>query len=144
MKRRDSEPKKGAGAPNDQWRYLFVYVIALLLIVWFWQEAISRVSVKTIPYSQLKQHLAQGEVAEVNVSTDVIYGKIRPRANVGGTNQPATTAKGQEKEVVFRAVRVEDPKLVEELQAAKVKFTGTRPNLVSQVLLAWILPIAIM
>jgi cell division protease FtsH len=143
MKGRESEPKKGAGAPSDQWRYLFVYVIALLLIVWFWQEAISRVSVKTIPYSQFKQHLAQGEVAEVNVSTDVIYGKIRPRSNVAGTNQPAA-AKSQDKEVVFRAVRVEDPKLVEELQGAKVKFTGTRPNLVSQVLLAWILPIAIM
>jgi cell division protease FtsH len=143
MKGRESEPKKGAGAPSDQWRYLFVYVIALLLIVWFWQEAISRVSVKTIPYSQFKQHLAQGEVAEVNVSTDVIYGKIRPRAGVTGTNQNAT-AKSPAKEIVFRAVRVEDPKLVEELQAANVKFTGTRPNLVSQVLLAWILPIAIM
>jgi cell division protease FtsH len=143
MKGRDSEPKKGASAPSDQWRYLFVYVIALLLIVWFWQEAITRVSVKTIPYSQFKQHLAQAEVVEVNVSTDVIYGKIRPRGAAAATNQPAAT-KSQDKDIVFRAVRVEDPKLVEELQAANVKFTGTRPNLVSQVLLAWILPIAIM
>jgi cell division protease FtsH len=136
MKGRDPEPKKGVGTPSDQWRYLFVYVIALLLIVWFWQEAISRVSVKTIPYSQFKDHLNRGEVMEVNVSPDVIHGKIRPQAD--------PSAKSQSKDIVFRAVRVEDPKLVEQLQAATVKFTGTRPNLVSQVLLAWILPIAIM
>jgi cell division protease FtsH len=136
MKGRDSESKKGAGAPGDQWRYLFVYAIALLLIVWFWQEAISRVSVKTIPYSQFKEHLSRGEVIEVNVSPDVIHGKIRPQANPSGKAQP--------RDIVFRAVRVEDPRLVEQLQTASVKFTGTRPNLVSQVLLAWILPIAIM
>jgi cell division protease FtsH len=142
MKGRDSEPKKGAGAPSDQWRYLFVYVIALLLIVWFWQEAISRVSVRTIPYSKFKDHLTRGEVIEVNVSPDVIHGKIRPQPAVASTNQSAA-AKAQ-KDIVFRAVRVEDSKLVEELQRANVKFTGIRPNLVSQVLLAWILPIAIM
>lgn len=141
MKGRDSEPKKGAGAPTDQWRYLFVYVIALLVIVWFWQEAISRVSVRTIPYSEFKDHLARGQVVEVNVSSDVIHGKIRAQAFSGSTNQVAGKS---QKDVVFRAVRVEDPKLVEHLQAADVKFTGTRPNLVSQVLLAWILPIAIM
>src|SRR5688500_9664069 len=102
MKGRDPEPKKGAGAPSDQWRYLFVYVIALLLIVWFWQEAISRVSVKTIAYSQFKEHLGRGEVIEVNVSPEVVHGKIRP--------QPANQApaKAQPKDIVFRAVRVED------------------------------------
>ena len=41
-------------------------------------------------------------------------------------------------------MRVEDPKLVEELQAAGVKFTGIRPGLLSQFLLAWLLPIGIM
>ena len=142
MKGRDSDQKpKGAGPP-EQWRYAFVYFIVLMLIVWFWQEAISRVSVRTIPYSQFKEHLAKGDIIEVNVGPDVISGKIRPRACDTGTNQPP--AKDAEKEFVFRAVRLEDPKLVEQLQAANVKFTGTRPNLISQFLLAWILPIAIM
>ncbi|HMJ65158.1 MAG TPA: ATP-dependent metallopeptidase FtsH/Yme1/Tma family protein, partial [Candidatus Binatia bacterium] len=135
MKGRDSDPKPKAGGPREQWRYVFAYVIALLLIVWFWQEAISRVSVHTVSYSDFKKHLTQDEVIEVNVGPDVIYGKLRQKAQPG---QP------QPKDIVFRANRVEDPKLVEELEAAEVKFTGVRPNLISQVLLAWILPIAIM
>jgi len=142
MKGRDSDQKpKGAGPP-EQWRYAFVYFIVLMLIVWFWQEAISRVSVRTIPYSQFKEHLTKGEIIEVNVGPDVISGKIHPQALVTGTNQPS--GKATEKDFVFRSVRLEDPKLVEQLQAANVEFTGTRPNLISQFLLAWILPIAIM
>src|SRR5688500_1510339 len=112
-----------------------------MLLLWFWQEAISRVSVRTIPYSEFKQYIARAEVTEVNVSTDFVHGKIRPKASTTSTNE---TAKAQAKEFMFRAVRVEDPKLVEQLQAANVKFTGTRPNLISQVRLRWILPIAIM
>jgi cell division protease FtsH len=135
MKRPDSDPKPKGGRPADQWRYVFVYVIILMLIVWFWQEAISRVSVHTIPYSEFKKYLSRGEVVEVNLSPDVVYGTIRT---------PAQPGQAQPKELVFRANRVEDPKLAEELEAANVKFTGIRPNLISQVLLAWILPIAIM
>src|SRR5687768_18110386 len=142
MKGRDSDPKQKPAGPPEQWRYAFVYFIVLMLIVWFWQEAISRVSVRTIPYSQFKEHLAKGEILEANVSPDVISGKIRPQPTVTGTNQPPANA--AQKEFVFRAVQLEDPKLVEQLQAASVKFTGTRPNLISQFLLAWILPIAIM
>src|SRR5687767_2907925 len=142
MKGRDSDPKQKPAGPPEQWRYAFVYFIVLMLIVWFWQEAISRVSVRTIPYSQFKEHLAKGEILEANVSPDVISGKIRPQPTVTGTNQPPANA--AQKEFVFRAVRLEDPKLVEQLQAASVKFTGTRPNFISQFLLAWILPIAIM
>jgi cell division protease FtsH len=142
MKGRDSDQKPKGTGPPEQWRYAFVYFIVLMLIVWFWQEAISRVSVRTIPYSQFKDHLTKGEIVEVNVSPDVVSGKIHPHAIAVGTNQPAANA--TEKDFVFRAVRLEDPKLVEQLQAANVKFTGTRPNLISQFLLAWILPIAIM
>src|SRR6188474_2885773 len=106
MKGRDSDQKpKGAGPP-EQWRYAFVYFIVLMLIVWFWQEAISRVSVRTIPYSQFKEHLARGEILEANIGPDVISGKIRPHGATSGTNQ--ASAKAAEKEFVFRAVRLED------------------------------------
>src|SRR5262249_24371278 len=44
----------------------------------------------------------------------------------------------------FRTVRVEDPKLVEELHAAGVKFTGVRPGVLSQFLVAWALPVGLM
>tara|TARA_R110002049_G_scaffold285698_4_gene467106 strand:- start:280781 stop:282853 length:2073 start_codon:yes stop_codon:yes gene_type:complete len=44
----------------------------------------------------------------------------------------------------FRTVRVEDPELIEDLQSAGVEFTGLRPNVVSTVLLTWIIPLALL
>ncbi len=45
----------------------------------------------------------------------------------------------------FRTVRVEpDRQLVDQLEAAKVIFTGVRPSFLSQFLYAWVLPIGIM
>jgi cell division protease FtsH len=45
---------------------------------------------------------------------------------------------------MFRTVRVDDPDLVRNLEAAGVQFTGIRPGFMSQFLWAWILPIGLM
>src|SRR5439155_7855854 len=44
----------------------------------------------------------------------------------------------------FRTVRIEDPDLVKELQAAGVEYGGVRPGFMSQLLLAWVLPTVVM
>jgi len=44
----------------------------------------------------------------------------------------------------FRTVRVEDPKLVEELEAAGTKFVGVRPSFISQFLISWMLPLGLL
>src|SRR6185503_9810750 len=49
-----------------------------------------------------------------------------------------------DKESLFRAIRVEDPDLVGELEKAGVSFRGERPNLLSQILFAWIVPLGVM
>ena len=41
----------------------------------------------------------------------------------------------------FRSVRIEDPKLVEDLQKAGIEYRGLRPGILSQFLWAWLLPI---
>ena len=46
-----------------------------------------------------------------------------------------------EKPFKFRTIRVEDPQLVDQLEAAHVKFSGVRPGLLSTLLWAWVLPI---
>ncbi|HXY34868.1 MAG TPA: ATP-dependent zinc metalloprotease FtsH [Planctomycetaceae bacterium] len=46
-----------------------------------------------------------------------------------------------EQTFLFRTMRVDDPKLVEELEAHHVKFVGTRPSVLSTFLFAWILPV---
>ncbi|HTL18373.1 MAG TPA: ATP-dependent zinc metalloprotease FtsH, partial [Patescibacteria group bacterium] len=66
-------------------------------------------------------------------------------APTGRTNTaPAKTAAAQPKAILFRTIRIEDPKLVDELQGAGVQFRGERPNFMSQFLLSWIVPIGIM
>ena len=65
-------------------------------------------------------------------------------------SQPAEVPQGlkralaETKPFLFRTVRVEDPDLVKDLQAAGVEYTGTRPNALSEFLLAWVLPIGLM
>lgn len=104
-------------------------------------------SFKTIPYSEFKSHLQRGEVTECAVKEDAIEGKIQPKTTpqVSTTqNSNAPPAAASLKPFYFRSVRVEDPKLVEELEVAGVNFRGERPNMISQFILAWILPIGIM
>jgi len=59
----------------------------------------------------------------------------------GKTKPEAAQAAAPEKSFKFRTIRVEDPQLVEELQAAHVQFTGVRPGLLSTLLWAWVLPL---
>ena len=129
----------------------------MLVVLWIWQDAVSNYTVKTLPYSEFKQHLRQGEVIEARLSPDQIDGKIVLQAvetnavpaesNLTTSNVPGTDEKESGEDpnsFMFRTVRVEDPKLVEEMEAAEVKFTGLRPSFLSQFLMAWILPIGIM
>ena len=61
--------------------------------------------------------------------------------SAGGSVAVASVAK---EPFWFRTQRVEDPKLVEELQRAGIKFSGERPGVISQLLGSWLLPLAIM
>ncbi len=44
----------------------------------------------------------------------------------------------------FRTIRVEDPKLVQELEAAGVQFKGVRPSMLGTLFFSWILPLGAM
>jgi len=122
----------------------------MLLLLWFWQSTISQFAYRPIPYSEFKDHLRRGEVAEVVVKEDAIEGKVQPKPEAATSSAtPTNTPAGQKaavdkKEFYFRAVRVEDPKLVDELEEAKVKFHGARQGFFSQIALAWLLPIGVM
>jgi cell division protease FtsH len=133
----------------------------MLLLLWVWQGTIAQLSYRTLSYSEFKDYLKRGEVAECVVKEDAIEGRIQPKGatNSTATNSTATVntnafqstnvagtkiAGSDGKPFLFRTVRVEDPKLVDELQAAGVKFRGERPGLFSQFLLSWIVPLGIM
>src|ERR1041385_3214253 len=133
----NSRRSKGPTRKLDElpeWRFsLWPFVIAFLLL-WLWQTAMNHFMVETIPYSDFKNYLARSEVVECSVKETEITGKIQPKTSPvpSPTTSTNALAPGQDKSFLFRTIRLEDPKLVEQLQAAGTKYVGVRPNLLSQ------------
>jgi len=82
---------KGGGWLPPQWGPLVLYFIVGLLMLWIWQEAFHRVTTRTIPYSEFKDLLRNGEIAECSVEQDEIVGTVQPRAGAS-TDTTAATA----------------------------------------------------
>jgi cell division protease FtsH len=155
MERRDSPPKGDVKPKMPKWSSPLWYLPIMLLLLWFWQSTITQFSFKTIPYSEFKEHLKRHEVVECVVKDESIEGKIQPKAEAPpekpnssppvGTNAVAASQGASDlKPFLFRTIRIEDRKLVDELQAANIKFRGERPGLISQFLLSWIVPLGVM
>jgi cell division protease FtsH len=103
------------------------YVLAFFLLLAIGQAFFfSLKSGDTIPYSEFKSHVTGGRVQEVTISEDQIRGTLRPE---GGTTRP------------FSTVRVEDPKLVEELMAQGVKVNGEVASRWVAEILGWVIPL---
>jgi len=88
----------------------------------------SALSVKTIPYSEFLTALEQNRVAEVNVGTNQIEGRLKADA------EPAS--RGER----FRTVRV-DPEISELLNKHSVSFKGQIESTFFRDLLSWVIPI---
>ena len=91
MKKRPPEIKV-PGKFDPQIRWLLVYFVATLLILWVWQELFRQVAVQTIPYSEFKTYLSRHEVAEASITQDEIIGRIEPRAGPETKAPPADAA----------------------------------------------------
>lgn len=149
MEPRNPAPKGDPKPKPPKWSSPLWYLPVMILLLWFWQSTISQFSYHTIPYNEFKGYLARHEIVRCVVREDDIQGEILRQAAQGPPNQPDTNAPAKvagndTKPMLFRTVRVEDAKLVDELQAAGVQFRGERPNLMSQFLLSWIIPIGLM
>ena len=103
------------------------YVLAVFLLLALGQAFyFSMQGGETISYSDFKQRVRDGSVQEVVVAEDRVRGIMK-----GG-------AKGAHP---FVAIRIEDPKLLEDLEKAGVKFTGEAPNKWLAEIVGWIIPI---
>ncbi len=103
------------------------YLLALFLVLALVQTYLFMPSGQTIPYSEFKTLVAQDKVTEVTVGDQSIRGQLK---------EPAADAKSR----AFVTTRVEDPKLVEDLEAHKIKFTGEAASHWGD-LLSWVLPL---
>jgi cell division protease FtsH len=110
------------GSTSTMW-----YVLGVLLLVALGQAFFYALqSGDTISYSDFKSNVRQHKVQEVVVGEDRVRGTLK--AN-GGKARP------------FTAIRIEDPKLVEELEQNGVKYTGELASRWIGEVLGWVIPL---
>src|SRR5262245_41734376 len=123
MNNRDMKPPPRDGRRRPPvWSGPLWYLPLMLVMLWLWQSAVTRFAYKTIPYSEFKDHLRKGEVAECIVKDTTIEGSFRakptPTTAESNSNAHAATnandarkSVATDKPVYFRTVRVEDKDL---------------------------------
>ena len=105
---------------------LWYFIVAMLLITWL-QGYLAEPQREKIPYSEFKQWVRDGKVADLVLGPDHIRGETKDD-------------KGQAQH--FVTIRVEDPELVQLLDQKGVKYTGYAENKWVGLLLSWLLPLA--
>lgn len=93
--------------------YALGFLLLLGLVQMYYLGPVGR----PLPYSEFKTLLRDGRVAEVVVGEQTIRGTLK---------DAATGSQGQSKQ--FTTHRIEDPKLVEELESRQVKYSGEMVN----------------
>jgi cell division protease FtsH len=91
-----SPQPKGQGHPPAPWVSWIWFALMTLALLWFWQEGVRQVGTRTIPYSQFKNYVHDGEVTECSVRQTDIVGKIQPKSET--TSKAAEAKPGTESE----------------------------------------------
>ena len=99
------------------------YGLAFLVLLGLAQVYFMAPAGRSIPYSEFKNLLKEGQVAEVTIGEQQIHGKVK--------QEPRE----------FTTTRVEDSKLTEELEAKGVNYKGELTNRWLPELLGWIVPL---
>ena len=118
--------KKGPSAakPAALW-----WVLGALTLLALGQAYFLAPAGKQISYSEFKGLVRGGQVAEVAVGDSIIHGTLKkPEAGVNG----------------FTTTRIQDPKLVEELDEAGVKYSGEIVSRWLPEVLGWVVPLLLL
>lgn len=109
---------------------LWYVLLAVMAVVLVHDFILALNKVEEIPYSQFRSLVAEGKVAEVSLSSQLVTGKLKPE--------------GESKvEKLFTTIRVEDPELVRELNQRGVTFTGVIESTFLRDLLSWVVPVVV-
>ncbi len=119
--------------------YFFGAFLFLLLI----QSLFFPGHVETLAYSDFKQLLKAGKVADLALTQEAVSGTLKPE----GLESVLPKAKLDELKKAgegthrFVTVRVSDPDLIKDLEAAKVRFAGRMESKWMSTLLSWVVPV---
>jgi len=120
--KKDKRP--GTPRPTALWWFL-----GALLVLAIGQALFLTPGGRQIPYSEFKSLVRGGEVTEVVVGDAYIRGVLK-KAEDGST--------------AFSTTRIEDPKLVEDLEQSGVKYTGEVVSRWLPEILGWVVPILLL
>jgi cell division protease FtsH len=127
--------------PKQQFS-IWYFLVAFLLIVALQEYVMNAVQVNNLPYSDFKTLLKAGKISNVGLGETIITGTLNNEGVEGAL--AGETAERLRKlgrgEHRFTTVRVADPALIPELEAAKVGFTGQVESKWVSTLLSWIIP----
>jgi cell division protease FtsH len=113
-------PRQPSTKPTALW-----WVLGVLTLLAIGQAYFLAPQGRQVSYSEFKGLVRGGQVAEVAVGDTVIHGTLKKAEN-------GVTA--------FTTTRIEDPKLVEELDSAQVKYSGEIVSRWLPEIIGWILP----
>ncbi len=85
--------KPTPGLPPARWGALIWYVILMLGLLWLWQSASQQAGSQTIPYSQFKEDVRQGDVVECSIGDTDIEGTLRFTASAAKQGAGIQSAK---------------------------------------------------
>ena len=127
--------------PKQQFS-IWYFLIAFLVIVALQEYVLSPLHINNLPYSDFKLLLKAGKLRDIGLGETVVSGTLLneglERVLAGETAERlGKLGKGEHR---FTAVRVNDPALVQELEAAKVRYSGQTDSKWLTTLLSWIVP----
>jgi cell division protease FtsH len=130
---RDRKPGDRRSLPSQRPAFSIWYVLGLLFLLAVAQAWFMTPSGRPIPYSEFKTLLRANQIVDVTVGDQTISGKLRePRGE------------GRQRSDQFVTTRIEDPKLVEDLDAHQVSYRGETVSRWLPEILGWIIPLVLL
>jgi cell division protease FtsH len=119
------------------WYFLATFVILVAI-----QNFLFGAHTENLSYSDFKTLVRAGKVTDLSLDPRTISGKLTPEGLEGllPKEKIVELQKAGKGEHRFVTVRVDDPTLIQELEASKVRFAGQLENTWFATLLSWILP----
>ena len=130
---REKKPGDRRQLPVRRPSFSIWYVLGLLLLLAVAQTWLLNPSGRQIPYSEFKTLLRSNQVVEATVGDQTITGRLRE-----------AQGQGRQRTDRFVTTRIEDPKLVEDLEARQVKFSGETVSRWLPEVLGWIIPLVLL
>jgi cell division protease FtsH len=137
----DKLDEKGGTIRPFLWYWMFGLLLFMLS-----QSLFELMTTSPLAYSEFKQLLHAGKVKEVTVSETTVSGALKDSGfDTVLPKQRADAIKcGADGNCPFTTVRVDDPGLLKELEAAQVRTAGQQRNEWLSTLLSWALPILLL